>query len=313
MPAKATTNARGRAAVRPPKGPTGSFSLAPDTKNVFNAPNLGIGLGLRIPHYRDILTDRPDVGWFEIISENFMVEGGRPIYFLQQFLEHYPVVHHGVSMSIGSTDPLDREYLRKLKRLSKLTGSPWFSDHLCWCKHSAHQMHNLLPLPYTRATADHVARKARIVQDYLEKPFLLENLSSYVEFQSSEMTEWEFLTAVVEKAGCGILLDVNNIYVSARNHEFDPLDYLRGIPHKRVVQIHVAGHTDYGTYVLDTHDHPVRDEVWDLYREACRLVGGVSMMLERDDNIPPFKDVHAEALKARDIQEALYAPGASRP
>lgn len=267
-------------------------------------PNLGIGLGLRIPHYGDILSTRPDVGWFEIISENFMVEGGKPLYYLDQFLERYPIIQHGVSMSIGSTDPPDFEYLKKLKRLVKRTKTPWFSDHLCWCRHSAHQMHNLLPLPYTDVTAKLVAEKARIVQDFIGIPFLLENVSSYVGFQSSRMPEWEFLSRVAEKANCGILLDVNNIYVSARNHRFDPLDYLRGIPPERVIQIHIAGHTDCGAYVLDTHDHPVRNAVWELFRQAHERVGDISMMLERDDRIPPFAKVYKEALKAKTYMRA---------
>lgn len=274
-------------------------------KKAFDVPCLGIGLGLRAAHYLDILKTNPPVGWFEIISENFMVEGGKPLYYLNQFLERYPIIQHGVSMSIGSAGPLDFEYLKKLKRLIKKTKSPWFSDHLCWCRHNAHQMHNLLPLPYTRAAARVVAEKARIVQDYMETPFLLENLSSYVEFRASELTEWEFLTSVVEQANCGILLDVNNIYVSARNHGFDPMDYLRGIPPERVIQMHIAGHSDFGSYVLDTHDHPVRREVWELYREAHRLVGDVSMMLERDDHIPPFREVFDEVLKANAYHAAL--------
>jgi uncharacterized protein len=273
--------------------------LARTIKKVFDVPNLGIGLGLRSAHYNDILKNRPDVGWFEIISENFLVDGGKPIHYLDRFLERYPIIQHGVSMSIGSTGPLDFEYLKKLKRLIKKTKTPWFSDHLCWCRHHAHNMHNLLPLPYTEVSANLVAEKARIVQDYMETPFLLENLSSYVEFAASEMTEWEFLAKVTEKAGCGILLDVNNIYVSARNHGFDSMDYLRGVPPERVIQIHIAGHSDYGDYVLDTHDHPVRREVWELYHEACRLMGSVSMMLERDDHIPPFAEVYREALQAK--------------
>ena len=256
-------------------------------------------MGLRVPHYRDILSTHPGVGWFEIISENFMVDGGKPLYYLDQFLERYPIIQHGVSMSIGSTDPLDFEYLKKLKRLVKRTRTPWFSDHLCWCRHSAHQMHNLLPLPYTDVTANLVAEKARVVQDFIGIPFILENVSSYVGFQSSQMQEWEFLTRVVEKANCGILLDVNNIYVSARNHGFDPIDYLRGIPPERVIQIHIAGHTDSGAYVLDTHDQPVRNEVWNLFRKAHERFGDISMMLERDDKIPPFEKVYKEALKAK--------------
>ncbi len=285
-----------------------SATHARKVRKVFDVPSLGIGLGLRAPHYNYILEHRPPVGWFEIISENFMVDGGKPLSYLDRFLEHYPIIQHGVSMSIGSTGPLDREYLKKLKRLIKKTRTPWFSDHLCWCRHNAHQMHNLLPLPYTREAAMHVAEKARIVQDYMETPFLLENLSSYVEFTSSDMTEWEFLTMIADKAGCGILLDVNNIYVSARNHGFDPMDYILGIPPERVVQMHIAGHTDFGAYVLDTHDHPVRREVWELYRAACRRMGDVSFMLERDDHIPPFPQVFDEVLQAKKFHAHILEP-----
>ena len=278
------------------------------SKKFADVPNLGIGLGLRIPHYKEILSTHPKVDWFEIISENFMVEGGKPLHYLDRFLDRYRIVHHGVSLSIGSTDPIDFEYLKRLKRLTDRTKSPWFSDHLCWCKHSGHQMHDLLPRPYTEVTAKHIAEKARIVQDFIGKPFLLENLSSYVGFQSSQMQEWEFLSMVAEKANCGILLDVNNIYVSARNHDFDPMDYLKGIPPHRVLQMHIAGHSDHGKYVLDTHDHPVRDEVWELYGKALEIMGDVSMMLERDDHIPPFQEVFQEVLKAREWQKAALAP-----
>ncbi len=236
-----------------------------------------------------------------------MVEAGKPLYYLDRFLEHYPIVQHGVALSIGSADPLDFDYLKKLKRLTVKTKTPWFSDHLCWCTHNGHNMHDLLPLPYTEITALRVAEKARVVQDFIGKPFLLENVSSYVGFQSSQMEEWEFLSLVAEKADCGILLDVNNIYVSARNHGFEPMDYLKGVPAKRVLQMHVAGHSDMGKYVLDTHDHTVRDEVWNLYAKACELVGDVSTMLERDDRIPPFKEVYEEVLKAKQYQKALHA------
>ncbi len=286
-------------------------NTAKPKKKVFDVPNLGLGLGLRLPHYKDILETKPDIGWFEIISENFMVESGKPLYFLDRFLERYPIVQHGVSLSIGSTDPLDFEYLKKLKKLMQRTKTPWFSDHLCWCKHSGHQMHDLLPLPYTEISADLVAEKARIVQDFIGIPFLLENVSSYVEFQSSQMEEWEFLTRVVERANCSILLDVNNIYVSSRNHGFNSMDYLNGIPPERVLQMHIAGHSDMGKYVLDTHDHPVRDEVWELYDRALEIVGDVSMMLERDDNIPPFKEVYEEVQKAKRYKNAFHAQAVS--
>ena len=274
-------------------------------KKVFDVPSLGIGLGLRIAHYQEILKTKPALGWFEIISENFMVEAGKPLHYLDRFSENYRIVQHGVSLSIGSTDPLDFEYLKKLKRLTQRTKTPWFSDHLCWCKHNGHQMHDLLPLPYTEVAAKQIAEKARIVQDFIGLPFLLENLSSYVGFQSSQMEEWEFLSLVAEKANCAILLDVNNIYVSYRNHGFDPMDYLRGIPPERVLQIHVAGHSDMGKYVLDTHDHTVRSEVWELYSKAYEMVGDVAVMLERDGNIPPFREVYEEAMKAKEFQKAI--------
>lgn len=267
--------------------------------NRFNAhTDLEVGIGLRIPHYRHILDKKPAVGWFEIISENFMCDGGRPLEMLDRILEQYRVVQHGVSMYFGSAEPLNREHLRKLKRLVKRTRTPWLSDHLCWGSVDGRYTHDLLPMPYTFAAAKITARKIREAQDFLEIPIAVENVSSYAEFHVSEMTEWEFLSEVVERADCGVLLDVNNIYVSSFNHGFDPFCYLEGIPAERVAQIHIAGHSKYRKYILDTHDHPVIDPVWRLYARAIERAGLTPTLLEWDDRIPSFDEVHHEALKA---------------
>ncbi|MCB1149739.1 MAG: DUF692 domain-containing protein [Chlamydiia bacterium] len=266
---------------------------------------MGVGLGLRIPYYEEIFRDLPPVDWFEIISENFMVDGGKPLENLERILEHYPVVQHGVSLAIGSPDPLDFDYLTRLKALTRKTKTPWVSDHLCWGKLAGAHFHDLLPLPYTKEVIDYVAERARIVQDFLELPFALENLSSYVSFRDDQMTEWEFYSAVVEKADIFMMLDVNNIYVSSRNHGFNPEEYWKNLPLDRVLQIHIAGHKDCGTHVIDTHDNTVRDEVWEIYRNVWPLTGGVSTLLEWDDNIPPFKETWEEALKAKHFQEKL--------
>lgn len=258
----------------------------------------GIGIGLRVPHYRHILEKKPVVDWFEIISENFMVDGGRPLEVLDSILEQYRVVQHGVSLYFGSADPLNREHLKKLKRLVKRTNTPWLSDHLCWGSVDGRYTHDLLPMPYTLAVAKHTAEKIKHARDFLEVPICVENVSSYAEFHQSDMTEWEFLAEVVDQADCGILLDVNNIYVSAQNHSFDPFDYVRGVQAERVGQIHIAGHSRYRKYILDTHDHPVPDPVWALYEEAIRRSGHTATLLEWDDRIPSFDEVHDEALKA---------------
>jgi len=268
-------------------------------------PNLGIGIGLRIPHYEDIFNNNPDIDWFEIISENFMVEGGKPLDNLYRILERYPVVQHGVSLAIGSPDPLDFDYLKKLKALTKITKTPWVSDHLCWGKLPGAHYHDLLPLPYTKEVITYVAERARIVQDYLELPFALENLSSYVAYNKDEMTEWEFYSAVVEKADIYMMLDVNNIYVSSRNHGFDPKLYYENLPLERVLQIHLAGHSDYDAYVLDTHDNYVCDEVWKIYADVYPKTRGVSTLLEWDDNFVSFQQTWDEALKAKQFQQSI--------
>lgn len=260
---------------------------------------MGIGIGLRVPHYNHILSKQPTVGWFEIISENYMVDGGRPLHVLDRILEQYQVVQHGVGLYPGAAQGLDWGHLRRLKRLTQRTRTPWISDHLCWGSVDGTFSHDLLPLPYTRAAARHVAEQLRVAQDFLEVPLAVENVSSYAEFHQSEMTEWEFLSEVVERADCGILLDVNNIYVSSVNHGFDPLDYVNQVPHARVMQMHIAGHSRYERFIIDTHDHPVIDPVWRLYARAIQLCGPTATLLEWDDKIPSFDEVHAEALKAK--------------
>ncbi|WP_437931684.1 DUF692 domain-containing protein [Sorangium sp. So ce291] len=268
-------------------------------------PDLGVGVGLRIPHYRHVFEHRPRVDWFEIISENFMVDGGMPIANLERALASYRLVQHGVSLSIGSTDPLDFDYLRRLKALLGKVRSPWVSDHLCWTGAHGVNLHDLLPLPYTEEAVRHVAARARAVQDFLEVRLALENVSSYLTYTASRMSEWEFLSAVAEEADCGILLDVNNVYVSSYNHGFDPGSYIDGVPHHRIVQFHLAGHTNHGRYILDTHSDHVADAVWALYRRAVEHTGDVSTLIEWDDDIPAFEVLAAEAEKARAIREEV--------
>lgn len=266
-------------------------------------PNLGIGIGLRPFHYPDIFRLKPAIDWFEIISENYMVEGGPPLKNLERILEHYPVVQHGVTLGIGSPAPLDYDYLKRLKKLTKMTKTPWVSDHLCWGRRPGAHYHDLLPLPYKKEVAKYVAERAAIVQDFLELPFALENLSSYVAFVDDEMSEWEFYSEVVERANIFMMLDVNNVYVSSRNHGFEPEEYIKNIPLERVIQMHVAGHSDHGDYILDTHDNYVKDDVWKLYEIVYQKTGGVSTLLEWDDNFVSFEETWQEALKARQFQK----------
>jgi uncharacterized protein (UPF0276 family) len=265
--------------------------------------HLGFGVGLRSVHFSHILKQQPDVDWFEFISENFLDSGGRPRYVLDQVAERYPVVMHGVSMSIGSADPLNFDYLGKLKRLAKDVGARWVSDHLCWTGVAGVNTHDLLPIPLNEDTLKHVVERIRTVQDVLERPLVLENPSTYVSFADDTMREWEFLTEMAEQADCGLLLDVNNVYVSSVNHGFDPVEYIRSVPHERLVQFHLAGHTNCQTHLIDTHDGQVIEAVWELYRLARQLTGDVSTLLEWDAKIPAFPVVHAEVLKARDCFE----------
>ena len=277
--------------------------------NRFGLPDLGIGIGLRTTHFGEILAGAPAVDWFEVLSENFMDTGGRPLYVLDRVVERYPVALHGVALSIGSTDALDRAYLRKLKALAGRTRARWVSDHLCWTGVLGRNTHDLLPLPYDEATLRHVSRRVKQVQDALERPLVLENPSTYLAFARSRMPEWEFLARLCDDSGCGLLLDVNNVYVSGFNHGFDPRQYVDAIPADRVVQVHLAGHTHHGTHILDTHDGPAIDAVWDLYARLCARTGPVSTLFEWDASIPPLADVRAEAEKARPLREAAARTG----
>ena len=263
-------------------------------------PNLGLGVGLRSPHFRHVLDHWPDVDWFEVISENFIDSQGRPRSILRRVAERYPIVMHGVSMSIGSTDPLDANYLQRLKSLADEIKPVWISDHLCWTGVLGKNSHDLLPLPLNEESLSHVAQRVVAVQEFLERPLVLENPSSYVTFASSSMSEPEFLRRLSQQTGCGLLLDLNNVYVSARNHDWNTAEYLAQIPADRIVQFHLAGHTDLGTHCIDTHDGQVIDDVWKLYRRAYRgIEGGASTLLEWDARIPSFDELHAEVLRAR--------------
>jgi uncharacterized protein (UPF0276 family) len=271
-------------------------------------PFLGFGVGLRRPHYAQVLDPGCEaarkIDWFEVISENFTVDGGRALEVLSGVRERFPIAMHGVSMSIGSTDPLNREYLRRLKELARRFEPAWISDHLCWTAVGGRNLHDLMPLPYTDEAIAHVAARIRQVQDTLGRPMLIENVSSYMAFADSTMTEWEFIAAIAAEADCGILLDINNIFVSAFNHRFDANLYVDSVPVERVVQYHLAGHSDHGTHLLDTHDHPVRDEVWALYERAARRFGAVSALVEWDDNIPEFAVLAVAADRARTMFHA---------
>lgn len=270
-------------------------------------PDLGVGVGFRIPHYAKVLDERPAMDWFEVISENFMVRGGRALDNLARLQDGYRVVPHGVSLAIGSAEPIDTAYLARLRELVARLDPPWVSDHLCWARAPGLHLHDLLPLPYTREVVAHVVERVKRVQGTLERPFALENVSSYMTYRASTMTEWEFLTEVSEKADCGLLFDVNNVYVSARNHGFAAEDFVDGVPADRVVQMHLAGHTDKGKYVLDTHSDHVRAEVWELYRRAVRRTGPVSTLVEWDDDIPEWDVLAAEAGTARSLRAEVLS------
>ena len=276
-------------------------------------PRLGFGLGLRLPHYQDVLEGDPHVDWWEVISENFLVAGGNPRRVLRAVRERWPVALHGVSLSIGSVDPVDEDYLGRLAALVAEIEPPIVSDHLCWSALAGHAAHDLWPLPYTEEALALVEGKVRQVQDRLGRRILLENPSSYVTFAASQIPEAEFLAEVARRADCGILLDVNNIYVSSTNHGWDPAAYLAAMPPARVGQIHLAGHSDHGTHLLDTHDHPVCDAVWALYGEALARFGNVTSMLERDEAIPPLAELVDELDRARRIARDPAGVVSARP
>jgi uncharacterized protein len=261
----------------------------------------GFGLGLRPSHYSAILEESHAVDWLEIITENYLIPGGKPLHYLERIRSRFPVVMHGVSLSIGSTDPLDREYLAGVRELARRIEPAWISDHLCWTGVEGLNVHDLLPMPYTEEALAWVVARVGEVQDVLGRQILLENVSSYLTYRSSEMTEWEFLSEVACRADCAILLDINNIHVSAVNHGFEAMRYLRGVPRERVRQFHLAGHSDMGDHLIDTHDQPIAAPVWTLYREALAHFGPVPTMIERDDNIPPLAELVAELDVARAI------------
>lgn len=281
-------------------------------------PFLGFGVGLRREHYTHVIDAHPKVDWFEVVSENFMVKGGRPLQVLEKARERYPIVLHGVSMSIGSVDPLNRKYLADLRDLARRFEPAWISDHLCWTGVDGRNLHDLLPLPYTDEAVRWVSARIRQVQETLERTILIENVSSYMTFVHSTMSEWEFLTAVAEQSDCGILLDINNVFVSAFNHGFDARTYIESVPIERVAQYHLAGHSDRGSYLLDTHDHPIATEVWALYELAARRFGEVSTLIEWDDHIPEFATLeeatheaqtkHSAALRERLVSEEICEP-----
>ncbi|MBI2785700.1 MAG: DUF692 domain-containing protein [Legionella longbeachae] len=268
-------------------------------------PFLGFGLGLRPDYYEEILAKKPVLDWFEIITENYLVPGGKPLYYLDKIRAHYPIVMHGVSLSLGSSDPLDWDYLQQLKALAVRVEPVWISDHLCWTGVNGINAHDLLPIPYTRQAISHIVSRIHQIQDFLGRQILIENVSSYLTYKQSEMSEWEFILEIVKQADCYILLDVNNVYVSSINHQFNPLSYIQAMPAERVAQIHLAGHSNHGDYIIDTHDAPVIQPVWDLYAATLKCLGPVSTMIERDDNMPPLAELLAEIEQAKCIAESI--------
>jgi len=289
------------------------MSTDQNSGNALGLPTLGLGLGLRGDHFNHILREQPAVDWFEIISENFMDSGGRPRYILDQVAERYPIVMHGVSMSIGSTDPLDMNYLQRLKKLADEVNPVWVSDHLCWTGILNLNSHDLLPVPLNDESLKHICDRIKQVQDVLERPLILENPSTYLSFQQSTLKEWDFLRLMTEETNCGLLLDVNNVYVSAYNNDFDPMHYLDGVPWDRVVQMHLAGHQHCGDYIIDTHDREVASYVWELFSHAWQRSGETALLLEWDGNIPSFDDCYAELMKAKSYMDGLPAQVGETP
>jgi uncharacterized protein (UPF0276 family) len=266
-------------------------------------PNLGLGVGLRNKHFNYLLHNPPVVDWFEIISENFMDDFGFARHVLMHVRKDVPVVMHGVSMSIGSTDPLNFDYLQKLKDLARIIEPEWISDHLCWTGVANINTHDLLPMPMTEESLNHVCERIGQVQDFLQRPLILENPSTYLQFKASTIPEWEFLSALALRTGCGLLLDANNVFVSAHNHGFDAVNYINSLPHNQIVQMHIAGPTDCGDLLIDTHDQPVPTQVWKLYQLAQQLSGGVSSLLEWDAKIPDYPDLITELFKAKEVMK----------
>ena len=263
------------------------------------------GIGLRLDHFEAIQKQQPEIPWFEILSDNYLSEGTTQRDFLQTIRENYPVTFHGVGLSIGSTDPLNKNYLKKLKTLKDEIQPAWISDHLCWTSAHGVVTHDLIPLPYTNTVVDHIVDRIMQVQDYLGEQLVIENVSSYLEFKDTDMTEWDFINEVISKSDCRLLLDVNNIYVSAQNHHFDAMEYLLAMPKDRVAEIHLAGYEDRGTHLLDTHSRPVTPPVWELYKKALQHVGDVPVLIEWDNDIPSLERVIEEADKAETIRREI--------
>lgn len=274
---------------------------------MISLPQLGHGVGLRAEHFCRILDGTARADWFEVISENYMIRGGRPLKILEKAREIAPIVLHGVSMNLGGVDPLGEDYLKQLDLLIRRFQPAWISDHLCFSAVGGHFAHDLLPLPFTQESLANVSSRIRRVQERLGRCILIENVSSYLAYQHSIISEWAFLSAVAEEADCGILLDLNNVYVNSVNQGFDPLEYLAAIPKARVGQFHLAGHSDAGTHLLDTHDQPIAPQVWSLYREAVRHFGPISTLIERDDNLPAFEELIAESEQARAIASEVVS------
>ena len=270
----------------------------------------GFGLGLRPDHYEAVLEGGHRIDWFEVTTENYLVPGGKPLHYLERVRKRYPLVMHGVSLSIGSTAPLDLDYLRSVRALAQRIEPEGISDHLCWTGVAGVNLHDLLPLPFTEEALAHVAGRMRQVQDLLGRRVLLENVSSYVGFHAADMTEWEFVAAVSEAADCLLLLDVNNVYVNSVNHGFDARDYLRALPVARVRQLHLAGHSRQGGMLIDTHDAPVAEAVWQLYERAVARFPGAATTLERDDHIPPLAELVAELDHARRLAASVLEAAA---
>lgn len=277
--------------------------MTPYRLPVKKPPSLGMGLGLRPEHYSHILEHFPAVEWFEILTENYLVDGGNPLYYLNKIREKYPIVMHGVSLSIGSADPLNLDYLKKVKSLADRIEPEWISDHLCWTGVHQRNMHDLLPLSYNEKVLQHVVERVKYVQDFYNRQILLENVSSYITYKESEITEWEFISEIANRADCLILLDINNVYVSGYNHGFDPEVYINNIPVNRVQQFHLAGHLNCDDYIIDTHDSPIITEVWELYAKAIKRFGNISTMIERDDHIPSFDELWQELDYAKLIKQ----------
>lgn len=265
----------------------------------------GCGIGLRIDHFDKIDEVQPDIPWFEVLSDNYLIEGTSQRDYLYQFRKNYPVTFHGVGLSIGSTDPLNMDYLNRLKKLKDEVEPAWISDHLCWTSAHGVVTHDLIPLPYTETVVKHIVDRILQVQDFLGEQIVIENVSSYLQFKSTDMTEWDFINEVTRLSDCKLLLDVNNIYVSAQNHIFDADEYLFAMPAERVAEIHLAGYEDRGTHLLDTHSRPVTEPVWELFKKAVKHVGDVPVLIEWDNDIPPLERLIEEASTAHTLQQQV--------